>query len=624
MLYSYYGNGTVYNPYRIGNFIINNCSIGATGIQIQNTDAYFVLTNVTVMACYVGIEFNNVTFGSVDHSFLYNSNNTGFLINSSSDSYFTNNYLTALSDSIKIVNAPNNFFINNTFNFIPGDAVVLTSSSGNNFYNNTITNSLGTLTGFRLESNSNYNNFTTNVVNIQGTPYNISSSNFNDFNDNNVSSKAVNCFLLSSALNNTLTRNHATKCLIGFTLTLSNNNTLTENTVSLINGTGFSIQNSSYNVFSKNTGSGTTQNCYYFTYAYNNALVNNSAFNCTNGFNFYFSNNNNLINNTVLYSGNAFFMQNSSSNLLEMNYANNNIADYVSPLNNTLINNIFLSNSTNTSSNLFPPPLYGSSGTGGINPTSLGGNGNGFGFNLTLPELTILSLVLLIPFVGIYAYRKLSNPKKKDKFSIADLKTDFTYDKSTPLRLYFFGPLLGAFATIYVSNKHKNLDYFDLKSNELRGKILTVLEDQHFIHFNKLREILQCGVSILKWHIQVLHEFKVVNWEKVGMYKVIYLVEKPPAKKEVNLFYSMNNTNVIEILENFQKISTWNVTNLAKKTLLRKDSVLYHCKKLSSIKILRENQQMNEFFMPEDSKEIVRSILFKKVYYSSKKERRMT
>ena len=480
------------------------------------------------MACYVDMEFNYVTFGLVDSSFLYNSTSTGFLINSSSGSYFTNNYLTALSDGIKIVNATNNFFINNTLNFIPGDAVVLTSSSGNTFNNNTISSNLGSLTGFTLESNSNYNNFITNTVNIQGTPFNISSSNFNEFTNNLGLSPAVNCFLLSSASNNTLTRNHATKCLKGFTLNLSNNNTLTENTVSLINGTGFNILNSSYNILSKNIGSGTTQNCYYFTYAYNNDLVNNSAFNCTNGFNFYFSNYNNLINNSVLFSGNAFFMQNSSSNLLELNYANNNIADYVSQLNNTLINNVLLSNSTKTSSNLFPPPLYGSSGTGVITPTSFGGTGNGFGFNLTLPELTALSLVLLIPFVGIYMYRKLSNPKKNRKFSITDLKTDFMYDKSTPLRLYFFGPLLGLFATIYVSNRHKNLDYFDLKSNELRGKILTVLEDQHFIHFNKLREILQCGVSILKWHIQVLHEFKVVNWEKIGMYKVIYLVEKTP------------------------------------------------------------------------------------------------
>ena len=39
MLYSYTGNGTVYNPYRIGNFVINNCSIGATGNRIHNTNA---------------------------------------------------------------------------------------------------------------------------------------------------------------------------------------------------------------------------------------------------------------------------------------------------------------------------------------------------------------------------------------------------------------------------------------------------------------------------------------------------------------------------------------------------------------------------------------------------------
>ena len=193
-----------------------------------------------------------------------------------------------------------------------------------------------------------------------------------------------------------------------------------------------------------------------------------------------------------------------------------------------------------------------------------------------------------------------------------------------PLRLLIIGPLLTMIATIYYSTRHRNLDYFDLKANELRGKILTILEDQHFIHFNKLKDYLNCGVSILKWHIQVLNEFNIVKWERIGQYKVIYLVEKPPAIKEVDLFYAMTNENVVLILEEFLKVSSWRIDQLANKSLLRKDSVLHHCKKLAAIHILQENRRTHEFHLAGDSKELVRKILFKKVYYSSRKMSSLT
>ena len=73
------------------------------------------------------------------------------------------------------------------------------------------------------------------------------------------------------------------------------------------------------------------------------------------------------------------------------------------------------------------------------------------------------------------------------------------------------------------------------------------------------------------------------------------------------------------ILEQFMKINTWKIDNLANKSFLRKDSVLHHCKKLSLINILKENPHTHEFSMPPDSKEIVKKILIKRVYYSSKK-----
>lgn len=756
------GNGSSINPFIIGNFVISNCSTSIPGIGIQNTDQYFVLTNITAVGCSVGIQFSNVTHGSIVNSYISNTTSFGITFNNTYNSTFINTSVLYCNSGIQILNSSFNTFTDNSLIDNPVDGFSISYSLHNTFFNNTILNSITDNFGFHLDLFSNYNNFTLNKVTMQqGIPFNITLANYNFFESNIGSTGGTYCFALVNTSSNIFDYNEANNC--GFSLKITNYSTITNNIITNNPGDGFTIISSGYNLFTNNSitssstksgfhleyssnynnftinrvtmqqgipfnvnlsdnnlfvfnyGSTTTSYCftllnasyntlinnkamtsgYYLIYSdynnltgnialysfqnfkidhsnnnfllnntvlnnisviatgfsfvsssynnvrsnivytlsgtscyqlvnsNNNTLYNNTAIGCQYGINLQSSNNNSLVTNKVMFNSYGFYLLTSSQNVLITNYGSNNtVADYYdgSHLNNTLLNNIFLSNKTqsNSSSAQLPPGGNSGSGTG----TSPQGSGNGINFpKLSLPEITALSLVVLIPLVGIYAYRKLSGNGNKRSFRITDLQTDFNYDKHTPIRLAFLGPILAVLATIYFSNKHKNLDYFDLKSNELRGKILTILEDQHFIHFNKLREILHCGVSILKWHIQVLNEFKIVKWDKIGQYKVIYLVERPPAKKEVNLFYALGggNGNVIEILNNFQKASTWNINDLVKQTTLRKDSVLYHCNKLVSIHVLRELSPGKVFAITDDSRELVKKLLYKQAVHSSRR-----
>lgn len=604
---NYLINNTVSNPTETvysGFYIVssNNNTLFSNSVEVQGGIEYLVsLSSFNTFSHNTGLNSLDSCFQVINSLFttlMYNyiSNcSLGIGIQSSNRTVITANTILNSNIGIEMISSSENTIAFNAINitFFSLDSttgIILYQTMNSSISSNVLYNNQN---GFNI-TDSNTISLSNNVANsITGYNFYNYNSNSNYFYKNTV----YNPFGIIEA---------------GFFVKSATNVTLLENSVLAFNGPAYYLSSSNNNDIKLNYGN-TQGNCFQLENLTYTSLENNTAEYCSVGMYIHNSNNNTFTNNTVSNSNVGFQLLSSSSNTFINNYGSNNTAsDYqdLSQLSNTLTNNYFTSNSTNSSLTASIGPNTGSSGTGM------------FGIpNITLPELTVISLIALTPFVGLFAYRKLSG-KKKGKISLKDLQTDFSYDKSTPLRLMFLGPFIGLFATIYYSNKHRNLDYFSLKSNELRGNILTILEEQHFIHFNKLREYLNCGVSILKWHIQVLNEFKIVNWSKIGQYKVIYLVEKPPAIKEVNLFYSMSNDNVIQILEEFLKMPTWRVDTLANKSLLRKDSVMHHCKKLADIKILKENKSTHEFMLPPSTKELVRKILFKKVYYNSKNFKR--
>lgn len=61
------GDGSNTNPYIIENFLINSCKKNESGINVQNTNKYFVLRNINVSNCTAGFSFTNVTFSNYHH-----------------------------------------------------------------------------------------------------------------------------------------------------------------------------------------------------------------------------------------------------------------------------------------------------------------------------------------------------------------------------------------------------------------------------------------------------------------------------------------------------------------------------------------------------------------------------
>ena len=64
------GAGTENSSYILQNYVITGSNSSEIGITIENTTAYFVLQNISITNCGVGIRFVNVIKGSIINSHL--------------------------------------------------------------------------------------------------------------------------------------------------------------------------------------------------------------------------------------------------------------------------------------------------------------------------------------------------------------------------------------------------------------------------------------------------------------------------------------------------------------------------------------------------------------------------
>ena len=159
------GNGTYSNP-----FIIENYEINATlshGIEIRNTNLYFIIKNVTVIngrSNYnYGFYLANVTNGKLINNTADN-HLAGFLLWNSDNNTFTDNLATNSLHGFRVWNSDNNTLTNNTANDNIEYGIFLDTSN-----NNTITKNIVLLNGIGsiYEINSVGNDISNNICGLQ-------------------------------------------------------------------------------------------------------------------------------------------------------------------------------------------------------------------------------------------------------------------------------------------------------------------------------------------------------------------------------------------------------------------------------------------------------------------------
>jgi len=302
-----WGSGIASDPYIISGWDID--ATPAHGIDIQNTNAYFIVRNCHVhdgWHTYGGIHLTNCVNGILSDNICDSNNNWGILLSSSNNNMISNNTCSGNNYGLGLYSSSNNTLIINTCSNIYY-GIVLSASSNNNLTDNTCNSSDY---GIVLTASTSNNNLTDNTCNSNDV-YGIvlSTSSNNNLTDNTCNSNDVYGMYLESSSNNNILFNNTCSNNLGqggMRLNSSDGNTISNNTILNNMGDGISNVYSDGTIISGNTCSSNITAaggiCIY--YCYGNIISNN---NC--------SSNNNLGIQLYTSSGNTISGNNCSDNL---------------------------------------------------------------------------------------------------------------------------------------------------------------------------------------------------------------------------------------------------------------------------------------------------------------------
>ncbi|TKJ19407.1 MAG: hypothetical protein CEE43_15355 [Promethearchaeota archaeon Loki_b32] len=184
------GAGTWSNPYIIESLTIDGLGL-TIGIQIRNSNAFFIIQGCTILNCVIGIYLNNV-------------NNSRLIENNCSLN----------ENAIMVLNSNNNTISGNTVNGgnspMGGGINIHTNCRYNNITGNTVNNHVNSY-GIQLYDRCNFNKILGNSIknNNWGIILSIyiESLDHNDFTENIIYHNTIGIYLDSGCINNSFYKN---------------------------------------------------------------------------------------------------------------------------------------------------------------------------------------------------------------------------------------------------------------------------------------------------------------------------------------------------------------------------------------------------------------------------------
>jgi len=164
--------------------------------------------------------------------------------------------------------------------------------------------------------------------------------------------------------------------------------------------------------------------------------------------------------------------------------------------------------------------------------------------------------------------KDLEIPKDRDWFSII-----------------FLSPLL-LIGQILYPPVVRRIDEYDVIENQYRSQIINILEERDFLHFRELKRELEIGISGLRWHLQVLEDFRIIKRKVFGQYEIFYLLRNEPAPDFLELYFAIISGVGFRVAKAFQEMNSWDLDALTDYLGSSKESIRYHTKKFQSINLI--------------------------------------
>lgn len=174
-----------------------------------------------------------------------------------------------------------------------------------------------------------------------------------------------------------------------------------------------------------------------------------------------------------------------------------------------------------------------------------------------------------------------------------------------------------AVVAIVTQKRKREIDQDEVLDNSYRQKILNLLETQRIMHLRELQRMLNCGMSILLWHLEVLEEFGLVKHEKFGHYIAYYSTSAPPTREDLLTYFALLNPTSRQIIETLSENPEVSARQLQAMTNIQIRLIRYHLRKqidVGIINVKRENKaskfSLNPEYAPYIRKKIEISNLF--------------
>ncbi|MHA1974491.1 MAG: hypothetical protein ACTSW1_15945 [Candidatus Hodarchaeales archaeon] len=213
------------------------------------------------------------------------------------------------------------------------------------------------------------------------------------------------------------------------------------------------------------------------------------------------------------------------------------------------------------------------------------------GLNLVGPKLeisgdiitfgaTIAGLGLILAGLAYFMTKIISSAKPS---------FDVPKDKSL-LSSLILGPILFIGQILYPPILRRISDY-DVLSNEYRSRIVELLQEKDFLHFRELKRELGIGTSSLRWHLQVLEDFRIISRSVFGQYEIYYLLQKPPDPDFVQLYFAIISGGGYAVAKAFNELNIWDLSHLAEYLGQSENAIRYHIRKFQKLNFLTIKEQ---------------------------------
>lgn len=157
-----------------------------------------------------------------------------------------------------------------------------------------------------------------------------------------------------------------------------------------------------------------------------------------------------------------------------------------------------------------------------------------------------------------------------------------------------FATFLTIIYHLYYTPSSRRLTKYDMTTNEVRLSIINFLEEKATVgaHLREIQRNVNCGISSLLWHLQLLEDFNLIMKRKVGRYHIYYDSNINISLDQQSLSIALRSKvakRIWEILDNSKK--PLRLSEISKKAKCHHETVRYHIKRFIELKLITTIQE---------------------------------